>query len=163
LTIISIIVAFDKNQLIGRNNHLPWLIKEDFKFFKDTTMGHPVVMGKNTWLSIGKPLDGRINIILTRDVSFQINGCLTVNSIEQVFAEYPDQEVFIIGGSEVFRQFLPFAGKIYLTRIDYKFEGDVYFPYVNWKEWEIMSFEQKISESGYNLSFETWEKRDDKL
>lgn len=122
-------------------------------------MGHPVIMGKNTWLSIGKPLDGRLNIILTKDKSFQINGCLTVNSVEQVLTEYSDQEVFVIGGAETFRQFLPYTNIIYLTRIEHSFEGDVYFPEVNWDEWEIVSFEQKTSETGYKLSFEKWVKK----
>ena len=159
MTVISIIVAIDKNGLIGTENHLPWNIKEDLQYFRDITLGHPVVMGKKTWLSLGKPLEGRINIILTHDKSFQIPGCITVNSIEQILADFHDQEVFVIGGAETFRQFLPLAHMIYLTRIDHIFEGDTYFPVIDWSEWEIVFFEQKSTESGYNISFEHWKRK----
>jgi len=155
---ISIIVAIDQNGLIGNANHLPWQIKEDLQYFKETTSGHPVIMGKNTWLSIGKPLEGRVNIILTHDTSFQIAGCITVNSIEQVLTEFTDQEIFIIGGADVFKQFLPYTHKIYLTRILHSFEGDVYFPELDWSNWKIVFYEHKSTKSGYNISFEKWER-----
>lgn len=156
---ISLIVAMDQNNLIGKENRLPWNIKEDLQYFRKTTLGHPVVMGKNTWFSIGKPLDGRINFILTHDSSFQIPGCITVTSIQQVLNEFPDQEVFVIGGAETFRQFLPHATKIYLTRIMSTFEGDTYFPEPDWSEWEIVFFEQKATESGYEITFEIRERK----
>ncbi|MFO7660133.1 MAG: dihydrofolate reductase [Candidatus Cloacimonadaceae bacterium] len=160
MTRISIIVAMDRNGLIGNDNHLPWNIKEDLQYFRETTLGHPVVMGKSTWLSLGKPLDGRINIILTHDTTFQIPGCITVNSTEQLLADFPEQEVFIIGGAETFRHFLPLAQKIYLTRIDHAFAGDTYFPQPDWSEWEIVFYEQKSTASGYDISFEKWERKD---
>lgn len=156
---ISIIAALDINGLIGKANHLPWKIKEDLEYFRNTTMGHPVVMGKKTWLSIGKPLDGRINIILTRDINFSIPGCIIANSIQQVLEDFSDQELFVIGGEEVFRQFLPFTNKIYLSRIKQAFDGDTYFPEVDWSEWEIVFYEQKTTEAGYDISFEKWDRK----
>jgi dihydrofolate reductase len=122
-------------------------------------MGHPVVMGKNTWLSIGKPLDGRINIILTHDLSFNIPGCLTANSIDEILTDYRDEKIFVIGGSEVFRQFIPLSQKMYLTRIIHSFEGDTYFPELNWSFWEMTFYEFNNSESGYQFSFEIWERK----
>jgi dihydrofolate reductase len=122
-------------------------------------MGHPVVMGKNTWLSIGKPLDGRINIILTHDLSFNIPGCLTANSIDEILTDYRDEKIFVIGGSEVFRQFIPLSQKMYLTRIIHSFEGDTYFPELDWSFWEMTFYEFNNSESGYQFSFEIWERK----
>lgn len=155
---ISIIAAIDKNGLIGKSNHLPWKIKEDLNHFREITMGHPVVMGKKTWLSIGRPLDGRINIILTHDKYFSIPGCIIVNSIEQILTAYTSQEIFVIGGAEVFKQFLPLTSKIYLTRILHEFEGDTYFPDVNWEDWQIISYEKQTSAEAYLLSFEVWQR-----
>jgi dihydrofolate reductase len=116
-------------------------------------------MGKHTWMSLGKPLDGRTNVILTHDTDFSVKGCLVVNSIEQVLDEFADQELFVIGGADIFKQFLPFTSKIYLTRIMYVFSGDTYFPGIQWNDWSMISYEQIKSESGHNLSFETWEKK----
>jgi dihydrofolate reductase len=156
---ISIIAAVDENYLIGKENRLPWNIKEDLHHFRELTIGHPVVMGKNTWLSLGKPLDGRINVILTHDKSFQFPGCIVANSIEQVLTNFPKEEVFVIGGACTYQQFLALANRIYLTRIKDAFEGDVYFPVFDWSQWEMVFFEQKDTESGYRLSFEKWIKK----
>jgi dihydrofolate reductase len=158
VALISIIAAVDSNMLIGKANHLPWNIPEDLHFFREITMGHPVVMGRNTWNSIGKPLDGRINIILTQDAKFNFPGCITVNSVKQVLLLYSEQEIFVIGGANVFEQFLPYSEYIYLTRIDHSFEGDTYFPTIKWEEWKLISYEQKPSVMGINLSFEKWER-----
>jgi dihydrofolate reductase len=122
-------------------------------------VGHPVVMGKNTWLSIGKPLEGRINIILTHDVSMVIPGCIISDAVASILQDYPNQEVFVIGGADVFRQFIPHADKIYLTKIQQEFEGDTYFPEVNWADWSMVSYELKSTEDSYQMSFEIWEKK----
>lgn len=156
---LSIIAALDNNNLIGNSNHLPWQIKEDLQFFRETTMGHPVVMGKKTWLSIGKPLDGRINIILTHDTSIEVPGCIVMNSVEQVLSNFLDAEIFVIGGANVFEQFLPYANKMYLTRIQHSFRGDTYFPSITWSDWEMVQYEQKDTESSYKISFEKWERK----
>lgn len=153
---ISIIAAVDKNMLIGKDNRLPWLIPEDLQYFREVTLGHPIVMGRKTWNSLGKALDGRINIILTSDTQLNIPGCIIVNSIEQILSGYSEQEIFVIGGASIFKQFLPHADKLYLTRIENAFEGDTYFPPITWEDWELMFYEQKNSVTGYNLSFEKW-------
>lgn len=154
---ISIIAAVDKNMLIGKANHLPWNIPEDLKFFRDITWGHLVLMGKNTWISIGKPLTGRVNIILTHDKDFFMPGCVVINSPDQILLDYNERHIFVIGGASIFKQFLPFADKMYLTRIEHVFEGDIYFPEVLWNEWELVSYEQKNSVTGYSLNFEQWQ------
>jgi len=163
LNLISIIAAIDQNYLIGNSNHLPWNIKEDLHFFRRVTMGHPVVMGKRTWLSIGKPLDGRVNVILTHDRTFNIPGCLIVNSVEEVISQFSEQEIIIIGGAEVFRQFLPYANNLYLTKIKHAFTGDTYFPQIDWNDWNIVFYEQKDTESGYQITFEQWTRKSDQL
>jgi len=160
LPFFSIIAAIDKNNLIGRDNRLPWNIPEDLQFFRSITMGHPVVMGKNTWLSIWKPLEGRVNIILTRETELNVPGCIVVNTLEQIMDDFNSEELFIIGGASVFKQFLPIAQKIYLTRILHEFQGDTYFPSVDWDMWEIVFFEQKQSVEGYQLNFEQWQRKD---
>jgi len=121
-------------------------------------MGKMVVMGKNTWLSIGKPLDGRINIILTHDPVFRIPGCLVFNSVQQVLDNSLESEIFVIGGADVFAQFIPFADTIYLTRINHSFLGDTYFPALNWQEWQMKLYEQIVTEAGFQVSFERWER-----
>ncbi len=157
--IISIIVACDNNGLIGNSNHLPWHIKEDLHHFRETTMGHPIIMGKKTWLSIGKPLDGRLNIILTHDSDIKIDGCLVYNNIESILSDFRNQEIFVIGGASIFKLFLPVVSTIYLTRINHSFIGDTYFPDVNWLEWNIASYEKITSETGYPISFEKWDRK----
>jgi dihydrofolate reductase len=159
LTHISIIAAIDINGLIGKSNHLPWSIKEDLAHFRETTMGHPVVMGWNTWKSIGKPLDGRTNVVLTHNNSIQFPGIIIVNSIEQVIEDFSSEEIFIIGGASVFQQFLPYADKMYLSRINHTFEGDTYFPEVDWSKWELQYYEQINTSAGYQINCERWENK----
>jgi dihydrofolate reductase len=148
----------DPNGLIGKQNHLPWHIKEDLEYFKATTMGHPVVMGKNTWLSIGKTLDGRINIILTHDTKFHIPGCVIKHSVEEVLSSFTEEDIYVIGGANVFAQFLPYADKLYITRIKQVYEGDTYFPEVSWADWKIDFYEQKSTTTGIELAFERWDR-----
>lgn len=156
---ISLIVALDSHNLIGKENHLPWHIPEDLSYFKETTMGHPIIMGKHTWLSLGKPLDGRINVILTHDTEFHIPGCITAHSIDSIINDFHDTEIFVIGGASIFKQFLPLAQKLYITRINHQFEGDTFFPEVKWDEWELFFFEQKTTKHGYDIAFEQWHKK----
>jgi dihydrofolate reductase len=159
LPTISLIVALDSHNLIGKDNHLPWHIPEDLSYFRETTMGHPVIMGKSTWLSLGKPLEGRVNVILTHDKDFSVPGCIVSNSIEQILGDFHNTEIFVIGGASIFKQFLPLAKKLYVTRINHQFEGDTYFPEVDWDSWEIVFFEQKETQKGYSLAFEQWQKK----
>ena len=133
---ISIIVAVSQNDVIGRNNDLPWHLPKDMKFFKETTMGHCVVMGRKNFQSVPpkySPLEGRTNIIVTRQEDFLAEGCIVVHSIDEAirFAKERknETECFIIGGGEIFAQSLHLCDRIYLTRIHHEIDGDVHFPY----------------------------------
>ncbi|OCA90846.1 dihydrofolate reductase [Bacillus sp. FJAT-27225] len=140
---ISFIWAMDENRVIGRDNKLPWYLPEDLKFFKRTTMGHPIAMGRKTFQSIGKPLPGRENIIITRNKEFTCEGCTVFYSMKD-FLEYSktkDEEIFVIGGAEIFRELFPYVDKLYLTLIHEQFEGDTFFPVFLPNEWELISRE----------------------
>ena len=140
--LVSLIVAAAENNVIGKNNHLPWHLPADMKYFKDKTMGHCVIMGRKNYNSIPdrfRPLAGRTNIVVTRQKNFSAPGCIVVNSIEQALEEAKkknDSEAFIIGGGEIFKQSLKLTDKIYLTRIHRPIEGDVYFPELSSAEWQ---------------------------
>ena len=133
---LSLIVAMSQNRVIGNNNRLPWHLSEDLKRFKQITMGHPIVMGRKTFESIGKPLPGRENIILTRDKNFMAMGVTVMHDVEKLlsWAKIPTQEVFVIGGAEIFKLVLPHAQKIYLTSIEKDFDGDAFFPAIDFKK-----------------------------
>lgn len=135
---ISIIVAFaGKKRVIGKKGGLPWYIPDELKRFKQITMGHPIIMGRKTHESIGKPLPGRTNIVVTHDPQYQSADCIVTHSLEealrQVYTERSrsaqgHDEIFVIGGGELYKQALPLADKLYLTYIDKEIEGDVFFP-----------------------------------
>ncbi|MCQ2189142.1 MAG: dihydrofolate reductase [Paludibacteraceae bacterium] len=133
---ISIIVATSKNNVIGRDGGIPWHLSADLKRFKALTTGHPIVMGRRTFESIGRPLPGRRNIIITRSVN-NIEGCDVVKSVEDLLNDASlDGEVFIIGGGEIYKQFLPYAKKVYLTEVETEIaDGDTFFPELNLMEW----------------------------
>lgn len=124
---ISVIVAHDRNRVVGLNGKLPWHISEDLKWFKQVTSNKTVLMGRKTFESLGKPLPNRNNIVLTRDSSFSCEGVEVINSIRDLSMQI-EEEIFVIGGSEVYKQFIPFACRLYITYIDYEFEGDTFFP-----------------------------------
>ncbi len=143
--LISIIVAVSENNVIGRNNDLPWHLPADMKYFKDTTLGHCVVMGRKNFQSIPdkyRPLEGRTNIVVTRQTGFQEDGTVTVHSIDEAieFAKSKmETECFIIGGGQIFAQSLNLSDRIYLTRIHHEFEGDVHFPVLSPGDWKESS------------------------
>ncbi|MGD6777487.1 dihydrofolate reductase [Sutcliffiella horikoshii] len=143
---ISIIVATDRNNLIGKDNDLPWRIPTDLAYFKKVTMGSTIVMGRKTYESIGKPLPYRRNIILSRQ-DFHAEGCETLHSLEEVQQLNKDgEELFIIGGAHIFKEALPIADFLYLTYIDEEFVGDTYFPEINEQDWELLSSEKGIKD-----------------
>jgi dihydrofolate reductase len=129
---ISIIVAMSENRVIGVDNHLPWSIPEDLKRFKRITLGHPIVMGRKTFESIGKVLPGRTNIVVTREKTYRVEGGAVCHSFEEALEwarrSPGSEEVFVIGGAEIFRLALPLASRIYLTEVRWPFEGDTFFP-----------------------------------
>ena len=135
---INIIVAADENNVIGKDNQLIWHLPDDLKFFKQKTSGHPIIMGRKTFESVGKPLPNRTNIIITRDRNYSADGCTVVHSLEEALAAANGDEIFIVGGAEVYRQAIPLADRVYLTRVHHIFEGDSYFPVLSddWKEIE---------------------------
>lgn len=139
---LSIIVAMDRNRVIGNNDTLPWHISADLKNFKKITMEKPIVMGRKTHESIGRPLPGRENIIITRDKSYHAEGCTVLNSIEAVFEHCKDvDEVMITGGAEIYKYTLPEAARLYLTEVHTEVEGDTRFPEFNRNEWQEISRE----------------------
>ncbi len=145
---ISIIVAVaGKKRVIGSSNKIPWYIPGELKRFKEITMGHPIIMGRKTHESIGKPLPGRTNIVITTHPDYQALGCIVVHSLEEAlrFAQgkpFDSEEVFIIGGGQIYAEALPLADKLYLTYIDKEIEGDVFFP-------DYSDFKKVISQSNW--------------
>lgn len=136
---LSAIVAMSENRVIGDDNHLPWHLPADLKHFKTLTTGHPILMGRKTYESIGRPLPNRTNIIMTRNPSFQAPGCIVVTSIGDAIkhaATIGSQEIFIIGGAEIYLQLLSSIQRIYLTVIHEQFDGDAFFPELAQTEWE---------------------------
>lgn len=160
---ISLMWAMDNNRVIGYNNQLPWHLPEDLKFFKRTTMGHPIAMGRKTWDSIGRPLPGRENIVITRNPEFTCEGCTVLNTIDDLleYSLQKDEEIFVIGGAEIFKLILPDADKLYLTRIYDEFEGDTFFPELNMEEWSLLSKEKGIKDekNPYDYEFMIYERK----
>lgn len=140
---VSIIVAIAENNVIGNNNQLIWHIPGDLKRFKALTMGHHIIMGRKTWESIGRALPGRTSVVVTHNKNYQAEGAQVVHSLDEAikFAS-ADSEVFIIGGGELYKQALPLANKLYLTRVHRSYEGDVSFPAINLNEWNEIHSEK---------------------
>ena len=148
---ISIIVAIAENYAIGKNNDLLWHIPGDMKMFKRLTSGHTVVMGKKTWESLPRrPLPNRVNIVISDDPEDRFDQCVMAGSIEDAINKLnSSDENFIIGGASVYRQFLPFSDRLYITWVHKSFEGDVFFPEIDFSEWLLISNEN-ISAGGEN-------------
>jgi dihydrofolate reductase len=160
--VISIIAALAKNRVIGKDNKLPWNLPADLRHFKELTLGKPIIMGQRTFESLGKPLPGRKNIILSLDENFNPPGCIVAHSIEEALKKAGDsKEVMICGGASVYKQFLPLAHKMYLTMIDAEFEGDAFFPEFNWTDWrQVERVEnQPDKENSYKYTFVILQRR----
>ena len=135
----SIMVARSDNRVIGKDNDLVWHMPADLKYFKETTKGHYVMMGRKTYESVDKPLPGRLNIIITRQSDYYRECCITVHSLEEAFAlgeKNGQREVFVLGGSEIYKLAMDQVDRIYLTEIKAKFEGDTYFPEIDHSKWK---------------------------
>ena len=132
----SLVVARARNGVIGRDNHLPWRLPADLAYFKRVTMGHPIIMGRRTWESIGKPLPGRQNIVVTRNPDYRAAGTTVVGSLDQAWRAAGDaEEVCVIGGTSLFAEALPLADRIHLTEVDADVEGDTWFPPFDRSQW----------------------------
>lgn len=159
---ISIIVAIAANGMIGCHNRLLWHIREDLQFFKRTTAGHPVVMGRRTFDSLGRPLPGRRNVVVTRQSDWRFDGVETVHSLEQALALFdPREEVFIIGGAQIYAQALPLADRLYITRVEKEYEGDTVFPAFETKDWRLVFTERHDRGEMFEhpFRFEMWERK----
>ncbi|RNB59368.1 dihydrofolate reductase [Brevibacillus gelatini] len=144
---ISIITAFDRNRLIGNNNSLPWKLPRDLAYFKEKTLGKVVVQGRKTFESLKKPLFDRTNVILTSRPDFHVEGCYVSHSVKDILERYRNEdEVFVIGGASVYKQFLPHTSRIYITFVDAEFEGDTYFPVFDMNDWELVSMKKGIKD-----------------
>jgi dihydrofolate reductase len=140
---IALIVAVSQNHVIGRDNQLPWHLPEDLKYFKSVTMGKPILMGRKTFDSIGRPLPGRTNIVITRDSEWTAQGVEAVTDIQAALAvgERACQaaaidEIMVIGGAQIYQKFLPYADRLYLTKVEAKVEGDAFFPKIDSAHWQ---------------------------
>ena len=161
---LSIIVAIAHNGVIGCHNKLLWHITEDMKYFRRVTTGHPVIMGRKTFESIGRPLPGRQNIIITRNRNYEAPGCIVTGSIEEALSNIaPTEEAFVIGGGEIYAQALPLCDKLYITEVDASYQGDTFFPAIDKTQWVLEheehflrgeSFEKPFSFLVYNRKHE---------
>lgn len=161
--ILSLLVAVDESNLIGNGNKLPWHLPADLKYFKNLTWGMPIAMGRKTFDSIGRPLPGRTNIVITRNRAWAFENVSAVYSLDEAVAvaqELSVKELFVIGGAEIFKAALPVAQRIYRTRIHHHFEGDVWFPEIKEADWQLAKSHthQPDEKNKYRHTFEVWER-----
>lgn len=159
---LAIIAALAKQRVIGYQNKLPWHLPADLRHFKQLTLGKPVIMGRKTFESIGKPLPGRTNVIVSRNADYQAEGCRIAHSLTEALAQVSEApEAMIIGGTEIFRQALPLAQKLYLTFIHADIKGDVFFPEWQSSEWQEIAREDFGSDDNnpYDYSFVTFARK----
>ena len=152
---LSLIAALAKNRIIGFKNRLPWRLPEDLAHFKALTLDHPILMGRKTFESLGRPLPGRRNIVITRNSGYQPKGCEIATSISEAIALCAEtEEVFFIGGAELYRQVLPRVDRLYLTEVQVEAQGDAWFPEFDRALFTEISRESHIGEKGDRLPFD---------
>lgn len=157
---ISLIVAHDNNFVIGYENGMPWHLPGDLKYFKDKTMGKPMIMGRKTFESIGRPLPGRRNIVITRDENYQADGIEVVTSLEGALVLAGDvPEIMIIGGEQIFRLSMDITDRLYITKINHSFNGDTYFPKYEQDFVEVSSEEPETAPEGYTFQYQIFERK----
>ena len=159
---ITLIAAAAENNALGKDNDLLWHLPEDFKRFKQITSGHYIIMGRKTFESFPKPLPNRTHIIITRQEEYLVDGCLVVHSLEEALEISPqNEEVFIIGGAQIYKQALPFADKIDLTRVHIELDADAFFPDFNTSEWNLVFSEKHVKDEKhqFDFTFETYIKK----
>jgi len=158
---VSLVVAMARNHVIGRDNTLPWRLPADLKHFKEVTWGKPILMGRKTFQSIGKPLPGRSNLVLTRDRGWKAEGVLVVHSLDEALERVQDApELAGIGGAEVFQVLMPLASRIHLTRIDADIPGDTVFPPIDYSQWVELDARQLAADerNAFAMTFVTLER-----
>ncbi|MDD9266363.1 dihydrofolate reductase [Paenibacillus sp. GCM10023248] len=158
---ISFIFAMDRNRAIGVNNTLPWHLPADLKFFKAVTMGHPILMGRKTYESIGKPLPGRRNIVLTQNPAYRAEGCEVIHSVSEAVQAFRDEELFVIGGAEIFRLFASEVDRMYITFIEHEFAADTYMSELDLSDWTLVSSEQgeRNEKNPYEYYFRIYQRK----
>ena len=159
---VTFIAAMDRNRVIGKENNIPWRIPRDWEYVKETTIGHSIILGRRNFESIGRILPGRRNIVVTRNPDFFFEGCEIVHSVQEVFDLCEnEQEIFIFGGEEIYRAFLPYAEKMHITKINHEFKGDTFFPEVDFSEWMEVAVKKGIRDdkNPYSYSFHIYERR----
>ena len=161
--ILSLLVAADEQNVIGKDNKLPWHLPNDLRYFKNQTWGMPILMGRKTFESIGRPLQGRNSIVITRSNNWQHEGVAVVHTIDEAIASAEKlgaREVFVIGGAEIFASTAERADRIYLTRIHHQFDGDVYFPELAPDKWKQVSnrYCPADEKNAFPHSFQVWER-----
>lgn len=156
---LSIIVAVAENNAIGKDNDLIWYISDDLKRFKKLTTGHTILMGRKTFESLPNgALPKRTNVVITHDTTLKLNHCVMLHSVTEAIEKYKDSEenVFVIGGGSIYEKILPYAQKLYLTKVHESFDADVFFPEINRAEWEVLAeeFHSKGEKNEFDFSFE---------
>lgn len=157
---ITFVVAMDRRGGIGFRNKLPWHLPADLRFFRETTTGHVILMGRKTYEAIGRPLPNRTNVVLTRDRTFRPEGVTVLHTVEEALRLYGEEELYVIGGAEIFKLLLPLADKLVVTRIDQEFEADTFFPEIGEEQWRITSRVPGITDeqNPYSYEFLTYER-----
>ncbi|PGS51302.1 dihydrofolate reductase [Bacillus sp. AFS041924] len=139
---IAALVAMSENNVIGLNNEMPWYLPQELAYFKKVTTGHKIIMGRKTFDSIGRPLPNRENIVVTRQKDFHLEGVTVINDVISYLEEHKHEDLFIIGGAEIFNLTFPYLDTLYITEIDHNFEGDTFFPNFLKEEWNVKSMSE---------------------
>ena len=160
---ISCIVATAKNNVIGKDNQIPWHLPADLKYFKKVTTGHHIIMGRNCFESIGRALPKRTNVIITRDMFYTVSNCLIAHSVGEALSiaeANGEEEAFIIGGGQIYEQTTDLWDKLYLTTVDLEVEGDVFFPELDMSQWKLSKKQdcEKDDKNSHNYSFRQYER-----
>ncbi|MCB5183881.1 dihydrofolate reductase [Methylobacillus gramineus] len=157
---LSLIVAVAQQRVIGLNNTLPWHLPEDLKRFRALTTGHHIIMGRKTYDSLNRLLPDRTTVIVTRNRDYQVSGALIAHSLQEaVLLAEGDDEVFLIGGAELYREGLQLADRLYITQIDAAFEGDAFLPEFDLTDWQEISREQHVSAKGLSFTYMTYQRQ----
>jgi len=156
---LTLIVAYSDNRVIGRDNTLPWKLPGDLAHFKRSTLGHPIIMGRKTWDSLGRPLPGRANIVISRNPDFAAPGATVVPTLEAAIAACGEvEQAFVIGGAQIYAQALPQAQRVLATEVHAQVDGDAFFPLLPAFQWKETAREKQPAENGYDYDFVTYER-----
>ena len=159
---IILIAAIAENNALGKDNQIIWHLPDDFKRFKQLTTGHHIIMGRKTFESFPKPLPNRTHIVISRQKNYKPEGCIVVSNLDQAFAACPETEdVFVIGGAQIYDLALPFCEKLELTRVHKSYDADAYFPEINLLQWDLISseFHAKDDKHAVDFTYETYQKK----